>query len=394
MTDSDGIKELKKDDSKIVEPVQYLDEDRGKKLEAGMALCLSGGGYRAMLFHAGVLWRLNEVGFLSKLKRISSVSGGSITSGVLAMNWGGLGFDSDDIARHFEEQVVLPVKKLASRTIDATSVISGALWVGSIGDKVADAYRKYLFGDVTLQDIPDYPRFVFNATNVQSGALWRFMKPYMRDYRVGEIKNPQIEMAVAVAASSAFPPVLSPVELNFEPEDYTPGSGGDLTDELYRTQVVLTDGGVYDNLGLETAWKRYDTIFVSDAGGGFSGEPEPKRDWVRHSIRVLLLIDNQVRNLRRRQLVESYQAKIRRGAYWSIGHDLTNDFGTANALDCPFAMTDVLAKTATRLKKLDRMTQDRIINWGYAVSDAAVRKYYDAKLSAPARFPYPAVGVG
>ncbi|MDQ3131846.1 MAG: patatin-like phospholipase family protein, partial [Acidobacteriota bacterium] len=214
MTDSDGIKDSLKDDSKIVEPVQYLDEDKGKKLEAGKALCLSGGGYRAMLFHAGVLWRLNELGFLPKLKRISSVSGGSITSGVLAMNWSKLGFGDDDIAGQFEEQLVIPVKKLASRTIDATSVITGALWVGSIGDKVADAYRNYLFGDVTLQDIPDHPRFVFNATNVQSGALWRFMKPYMRDYRVGEIKNPKIELAVAVAASSAFPPVLSPVEMD------------------------------------------------------------------------------------------------------------------------------------------------------------------------------------
>ena len=394
MTDSRDTQELSKDDPKIVEPVQYLDEDNGKKLENGMALCLSGGGYRAMLFHAGVLWRLNELGFLPKLKRISSVSGGSITSGVLAMNWGNLGFGGDDIAANFEEQIVIPVKKLASRTIDATSVITGALWMGSIGDKVADAYRNYLFGNKTLQDIPDHPRFVFNATNVQSGALWRFMKPYMRDYRVGEIKNPKIELGVAVAASSAFPPVLSPLEMDLEPEDYTPGSGGDLTDELYRTQVVLTDGGVYDNLGLETAWKRYETIFVSDAGGGFSGEPEPKRDWVRHSIRVLLLIDNQVRNLRRRQLVESYQAKIRRGAYWSINHDLTKDFGTANALDCPFELTDVLAKTATRLKKLDSVTQERIINWGYSVCDAAVRKYYDDKLAPPAQFPYPAAGVG
>ena len=28
----------------------------------GLALCLSGGGYRAMLFHLGVVWRLNEAG--------------------------------------------------------------------------------------------------------------------------------------------------------------------------------------------------------------------------------------------------------------------------------------------------------------------------------------------
>jgi NTE family protein len=45
----------------------------------GIALCLSGGGFRAMLFHLGTLWRLNEFGYLPKLKLISSVSGGSIT---------------------------------------------------------------------------------------------------------------------------------------------------------------------------------------------------------------------------------------------------------------------------------------------------------------------------
>lgn len=63
------------------------------KLEAGIALCLSGGGYRAMLFHVGVLWRLNELGYLPKLDRISSVSGGSITSGVLGLSWSYLDFD-------------------------------------------------------------------------------------------------------------------------------------------------------------------------------------------------------------------------------------------------------------------------------------------------------------
>ena len=53
--------------------------------EAGAGLCLSGGGYRAMVFHIGVLWRLYETGLLKSMKRISSVSGGSITAGVLAL---------------------------------------------------------------------------------------------------------------------------------------------------------------------------------------------------------------------------------------------------------------------------------------------------------------------
>src|SRR5918996_6204949 len=75
--------------------------DDPKKPEKGIALCLSGGGYRAMLFHLGALWRLNELGYLLKLNRISSVSGGSITSGVLAVSWSHLAFDAAGVCTNF-----------------------------------------------------------------------------------------------------------------------------------------------------------------------------------------------------------------------------------------------------------------------------------------------------
>src|SRR6266496_4476535 len=180
--------------------------------EAGIALCLSGGGYRAMLFHLGALWRLNECGYLPKLDRISSVSGGSITAAVLGVKWSKLSFDQNGIGQTFVQEVVSPIRSLAGKTIDVKSVLGGLFSFKTIGEKVVDAYRKYLFNRTTLQDLPDRPRFVVNATNVQSGAGWRFSKPYMRDYLVGEIKNPTVELAVAVAASSAFPPFLSPAE--------------------------------------------------------------------------------------------------------------------------------------------------------------------------------------
>ena len=48
-----------------------------------------------MLFHAGCLWRLNELGILGTLQRVSSVSGGSITAGVLGMNWSALGLTAE-----------------------------------------------------------------------------------------------------------------------------------------------------------------------------------------------------------------------------------------------------------------------------------------------------------
>ena len=100
--------------------------DEPEKLEQGVALCLSGGGFRAMLFHAGAVWRLNELGYLPKLNRISSVSGGSITNGVLAMNWAKLRYDNG-VANNLEEQLIQPIRKLASTTIDKGAVIKGIL---------------------------------------------------------------------------------------------------------------------------------------------------------------------------------------------------------------------------------------------------------------------------
>ena len=390
-------------DQSHCDPVNYL-AGESEKLEAGTALCLSGGGYRAMLFHAGVLWRLNEIGLLPKLNRVSSVSGGSITAGVLALNWKNLAFQNN-VASNFETEIVKPLRNMAAHTIDVSSVMLGTLWFGSIGDKVADAYREHLFSDATLQDIVGEesnvsPRFVFNATNVQSGVLWRFMKPYMRDYRVGEVKNPKIDLAVAVAASSAFPPVLSPVELHLSPQDFTPDSGKDLQGSEYRTQVVLTDGGVYDNLGLETAWKRYKTILVSDAGGGFGAESDPHRDWVRHAMRVLFVIDNQVRSLRKRQIVGAFLDGRRNGAYWSISGDIER-LQAFTPLNCPVKKTEALAKIDTRLKKLTDTEQERLINWGYAVSDCRLAQFVknskenqlQLNWSTPA-FPYASQGVG
>jgi NTE family protein len=40
-----------------------------------------------MLYHLGALMRLNELGLLRSLRRISSVSGGSITAAYLALHW-------------------------------------------------------------------------------------------------------------------------------------------------------------------------------------------------------------------------------------------------------------------------------------------------------------------
>lgn len=384
------------------QPVQVVEtgstHDSPRTPESGIALSLSGGGYRAMLFHLGALWRLNELGYLKDLKRISSVSGGSITAAMLGLKWRKLGFDANKVATSYVSEVVGPVRRLASTTIDRASILSAVFTPGSISDKIADAYRKHLFGLATLQDLPEPsgPRFVINATSVQTGALFRFSKPYIADYRVGRVLNPRIELAVAVAASSAFPPVLSPCTIDFVPGSWqASGKKEDLHREPYTSRAVLTDGGVYDNLGLETTWKRYDTILVSNGGGKMAAEDAPHSDWARHAIRINEIIDNQVRSLRARQVIDSFSAKVRKGTYWGIRTDIAS-YGLSQTLPCPLAQTTALAETPTRLKELPAIKQERLINWGYAVCDAAMRRHLAVSptVPGPANFPYPNSAVG
>jgi NTE family protein len=345
-----------------------------------------------MIFHVGVLWRLNEAGYLPKLDRISSVSGGSITAAVLGLHWKDLAFDMQGVAQSFKTTVVDELRDFASRTIDAGSVLGGIFLPGTIGEKVAGAYDKHLFHGADLQAFPDRPRFILNATNVQTGALWRFSKPYMADYRVGEVKQPTTKLAVAVGASSAFPPVLSPVTMELPRGQVEELTGADLHQEPYTTAVMLTDGGVYDNLGLETVWKRYRTVLVSDAGGKLQPDPEPEHDWARHAVRVMNLIDNQVRSLRKRQVIDAFTNGERLGAYWGIRTDIL-DYQLESALACPFERTTQLADIPTRLKRMESDLQEKLINWGYAVCDAAMRRHVDRDLKAPSGFPYPAAGV-
>ena len=356
----------------------------------GVGLCLSGGGYRAMLFHLGAIWRLNELGYLPMLTRVSSVSGGSITAGVLGLKWKDLQF-AGGVASNFEI-VVEPVMEMAGRNVHIPAILKGLFGRGNVADQVAKAYGKQLYGEATLQDLPrdgEGPRFVFNAANLQSGALFRFSRPYLADYRVGMVKDPDMSLATAVAASSAFPPFLSPARLKFKPGQWEDSAeGADLTGGKYRTDVKLTDGGVYDNLGIETVWKKYRTVLVSDAGGKTGAQAKPPVDWLRQTHRVLDVIDNQVRSLRKRQVIDSFKANERAGTYWGIRTQIA-DYGLPSAWPCDPERTMQLARVKTGLARLNRTTQERLVNWGYAVSDAAMRTWVTPGANAPDKVPFP-----
>lgn len=109
--------------------------------------------------------------------------------------------------------------------------------------------------------------------------------------------------------------------------------------------------------------------------------------------RANLMVDNQVRSLRKRRVIQSYVAERCTGAYWGIRTDIRN-YKLPDALPWPFEKTIKLVATPTRLKAMDNWLQAELINWGYAACDAAVRKHVDPSVAPPGDFPCPDQGAG
>lgn len=337
-----------------------------------IGFALSGGGFRATLFHIGSVRRLVELGILGRIGRISSISGGSINAGRLAQVWERL--SADPTVDNYEALVGQPLRAFCRRNIDARAAIEGLLSpFTSAGAEVEQEYARHVV-DKRLDQLPDSPVFVINATNLQTGRSFRFTKDYMGDYRIGLIDRPRLPIARAVAASSAFPPILSPVVIG-DPGEFRFVEGADLHgNPAYSRKLYLTDGGVYDNMGLETVWNRCSTVLVSDAGAPFAVNESVKTDLVQQTMRALDVATDQSRALRKRALIDDFKRGEREGTYWGIDTDI-RDYKLDGALRCSPERVRRLAAIRTRLNAFDDREQGELINWGYALADAAIRKY-------------------
>ena len=260
----------------------------------GWCLCLSGGGFRATLFHLGVVQRLNELGILAKLSTITSVSGGSILNGLLASRWSDLRLAADGTFENLLEVVAAPIREFCSKDLRTRLLFGTRLnpfnWPTLARDRfsvsanfLAEAYEPFF--NARLADLPapgaNTPRFVFCSTNVGSGACWHFHSgpnARMGDFYFGYLNVGNVRVSDAVAASSAFPPGFSALRLaipqgveisRVDPWGELRATSAKRTSTAARGVKMLTDGGVYDNLGVEPVWRTYETLLVSDAGRPF-----------------------------------------------------------------------------------------------------------------------------
>jgi NTE family protein len=368
----------------------------------GTALCLSGGGFRATLFHTGALRRLNELGALDQIDTFVSVSGGSILNGMLSMHWNELKRLPSGVFENFDELITGPIHDFCKRDLRTAVLLwrrgNPINWLRLIGDDhsvtdlLADAYAAELGFGRRLDQLRPGRRFIVCAANLETGANWEFESSpegsRMGDYRTGTTATGEVTLAQAVAASSAFPMAFPPLVLSFPNAHVFRGGSAALSDEARRS-IPLTDGGVYDNLGLEPVWKSYRRVLASDAGMPFALKDNPGNGLMKRLRRCFDVVSNQSGALRKRWLVNMFQTKAMEGTYWGIDTDFRNyELAGAQGYD------DLLRSLVEGIRTdLDAFTDGEIaclLNHGYALADAAIRRWLPDLSSAgalPFRWP-------
>ena len=357
------------------------------KLPNSVGLSLSGGGFRATLFHLGAVRRLNELGVLQKLTTVSSVSGGSILNGFLAAR---LPNPLTDGISDFQHTAADPVRRFCSldirRWLALEAVIPGTH--NSLG--LANQYDKRLTHGKFLKDIPAAPVHVFCSTDLAYGVNWMFKKEQCGDYQAGFESTPaDWGVGTAVAASSCFPPVFKPLNLNLDPAKLTGGKvpGGPERDECIR-ELTFSDGGVYDNLGLEPIWKDHEIVLASDGGALFPVGGDTGFAW--EIGRYVGIPENQALAVRKRWLISNFISGQLRGTYWGIGSS-PYDYGVQQGYSSDVAR-NYIAAIRTDLDSFSDAEASILENHGYWLADAAIRTHVPGLLPRsvpPPSIPYP-----
>src|SRR6516162_9078286 len=151
-----------------------------------IGLALSGGGFRASLYHLGLIRFLRDAGLLSQVSHITSVSGGSILAAHLVLNWdryNGSPSECDAAASEFLSFVRLDVRNRITRRFPLTLPLRWPRWLLRRSNRKLSRtglleyyYEEYLYGDTSLFELPEKPQLHILATNLSEGCLCSFHK--------------------------------------------------------------------------------------------------------------------------------------------------------------------------------------------------------------------------
>jgi len=346
-----------------------------------IGLALSGGGYRAAVFHLGMLSYMAENNLLEKVAHISTVSGGSIAMGLIyrfnSFKWP----TSKEYLENVHEEVITFLQKhsLLEDNMTTTLVKSAATnGLLALNKKMLRRLQGKTWGlDKDIQELDDHPKWTINATTGDTGKSWRFDKEKMGDHVIGYMKNPNISLAKTISASAGFPVVIGPLRLMLNKYGYKTKEKYDPGEKSFpRETVTLYDGGLYDNLGTEVFFDRnatrlsksVDFLVVSDASKPFDMKKDMFTLWQFGKFNQISDISTeQIRSLRLRM--------FRNLAYRKDEPDLGLHIGIGQTELDMEDEAKCAKRIATDLKALSKREINCLINNGFDAASKNFEKY-------------------
>ena len=323
-----------------------------------IGLALSGGGFRASLFHIGVLARLAELDLLRRVETISCVSGGSIVGAhyylavrKLQQEKADEAITRDDyiaIVRRLERDFGAAVQKNLRTRLYANPWVSlkclifprynrtnrlGELFESEIFSSVerrghwplhdltiapCDAFEGFTPKLDNWRRTNKVPMLVLNATTLNTGHNWQFTATWMGEPPAGagaEVDTNDLlrrmyyweaphrhrsqPLGRAVAASACVPGLFDPVVL----------------DRLFPgREVRLVDGGVHDNQGIAALIdQECSVMLISDASGQMESQRRPSGNRFQSLLRSSSISMARVREMGFRDAESRFRASQIRG---------------------------------------------------------------------------------
>lgn len=322
-----------------------------------IGLSLSGGGYRATIYHLGTLRKLKELNLLDKIDVISTISGGSITGAYYGLK--GNNFEEFDRGlRNIVQKSIIKGVYFSFRficiitsfllilTLVVFLLFTKYAWISTpilllivfilikyqfkifpVSKIIEKLYSKWFFDAKTLKDFNIEPIIAINATNLETGRPFTFSKNKMSDSSYEFPSNgekpirfipDEFPISLAVASSACVPFAFTPIYI--EKKFYKDEK------DFEKVKPCLVDGGVYDNQGvhkLTHGKSSYvcDIVIVSDAGNMM-----PRINSFTNVIQLLIrtsdIFMNRIKNYQMIQHVfDNYKFNKKSIAYQSLGWD-------------------------------------------------------------------------
>ena len=330
-----------------------------------VGLALSGGGFRASLFHIGVLARLAELDVLRHVEVLSCVSGGSILGAYYYLEVQRLletradskisRQDYIDIVHRLESHFLKGVQSNIRTRVFASPLMNLKMAVSSSYSRThraGELYEKKLYSriedgkgdkprymdDLVVHPLNDHgtknrefrpkahnwrraakvPVLVLNSTSLNTGHLWQFTATWMGE-PPGDIdaafdSNERLRRMYYREA----PPEHQKMRLGYAvgssacvPGVFTPLR----LKNLYPDRdVLLVDGGVHANQGTASLLEQGCTVvLVSDASGQMDSQAHPSSGLVGVPLRSNSIMMSRVRQAQFRELAARQRSGRIRG---------------------------------------------------------------------------------